>query len=362
MKLKSFLFVILICTSCFQLSAQIYRVDNAIAFYEQDSLPSAWREIMIATQHARTSQYPITWNYFYLIHLKMYEAAESKEIRDQIIPKIITGYNNCKSFDSDREYLPKLDSSFRNFTTYYKENARQTLSENQLEEHVYFQETYIACLDALDKPVGFQYFQLGESNMELRNYEMAIQDFRNAIAHDFRAEEAYLNVLILLDELNKKQEEELTYIKALSLYPSSDKLHHLDIHKALYKQLSFKAKSSIEELIASGEASPDLYMMLGDANDQMNYTTEAVAAYEKAIRLDSTDFYNCLKVGAYYLSIGIQEANEEYVAQANILLERCRSKNPDDLVLLKLLRRLYIEIKDVKSFEQVDARIHSLTN
>lgn len=346
----------------YRAEAQVYRIDNAVAHFESDSLMEAVMDIEIAIKHPRTSKFPRTWNYYYLINHKRYELARTKEDRDLLIPLVIKGYNNCKIYDTEKEYINALDASFREFTSYFKDNAKQMLNENELESHIYFQENYIACLDALGQPVGFQYFQLGESNMKLRNYELALEDFRNSIKHDFRVEESYLNLLLLLDELDQEKEEELTYIKALSLYPSSDKLHHLDIHKALYKQLSFKAKSSIEELLHEGESSADLYMMLGDANDQMSYTTEAIDAYKLAIEANPLDFYNCLKVGGYLLTQGITLAEPAYIDQSKILLESCESKNPEDLVLLNTLRKLYIETKDVDAFQKVDAKIQSLTN
>ncbi|WP_456462138.1 hypothetical protein [Reichenbachiella sp.] len=342
--------------------AQVYRIDNAVEHLEADSLAEAVKDINLAIKHPRTSKFPRTWNYYYLINHKRYTLAESRQERDEFIPLVIEGYKNCKTYDADNQYINNLDSSFRLFTTYFKDNAKQMKNENELESYIYFQENYIACLDALGKPVGYQYFQLGESNMKLRDYELALGDFRHAIQHDFRVEEAYLNVLILLDELDRPKEEELAYVKALSLYPTSDKLHHLDIHKALYKQLSFKAKSAIEELLDQGESSADLYMMLGEANDQMSYKEEAIEAYQMAIKTNPSDFYNCLKVGEYLLSQGIALHNSAYIQQSKQLLEDCQSKSPDDLVLLNTLRRLYIETKNVDEFQKVDAKIFSLTN
>lgn len=362
MKTRILLLLLFIATFSTGLVAQVYRIDNAIEHFESDSLVEAVVDINIATKHSRTSKFARTWNYYYLINHKCYKLAKTKQERDEFIPMVIEGYKNCKTFDTDNQYIHQLDSSFRLFTAYFKDNAKQMRNENELESYIYFQENYIACLDALGKPVGYQYFQLGESNMKLRNFELALEDFRHAIQHNFRLEEAYLNVLILLDELDQPKEEELAYVKALSLYPSSDKLHHLDIHKALYKQLSFKAKSAIEELLDQGESSADLYMMLGDANDQMSYTVEAIEAYQMAIKVNPSDFYNCLKVGEFLLLQGIKLAEPAYIQQSKVLLEDCQSKSPDDLVLLNTLRRLYIETKNVEAFQKVDAKILSLTN
>lgn len=343
-------------------SAQVYRIDNSLKYLEADSLSAALREINFAIKHPRTSRYARTWSYYYQINLKRYENAGVRETRDEIIPLVIQGYTNCKAFDTDNTYLPAMDSSFRAFTQYYKDNAKQMLNENRLVEYIYFQEVYIACLDALGKPVGFHYFQLGESNMKLRNYEVALQDFEHALNHKFREEEAYLNLLLLLGELEREKEGELIYVKALQHFPNSEKLHHLDIHKALYKQLSFKAKSTIAKRLEEGESGSDLFMMLGDANDQMGLYNEAIAAYRKAVDIDPRDFYNCLKVGTYLLAYAIENESDEFIGQSKQLLEGCQQFDPNDLVMLQSLRRLYVETKNIDAFNKVNERIEELTN
>ncbi|MEP4095159.1 tetratricopeptide repeat protein [Reichenbachiella sp.] len=358
-RLSYFLILIVMASSA---SAQMYRVDNALKFLETDSLSAALREINFAINHPRTSNYARTWSHYYQINLKRYHNASLREKRDEIIPMVIEGYSKCKNLDADLAYLPWLDSSFRTFTQYYKDNAKQMLNENQLVEYIYFQEAYIACLDALGKPVGFQYFQLGESNMRLRNYEVALQDFQHAIEHKFREEESYLDILLLLGELERKKERELVYVKALQRFPNSEKLHHLDIHQALYKQLSFKAKSTITKRLEEGESGSDLYMMLGDANDQMGLYDEAIDAYETAVKIDSTDFYNCLKVGTYLLHHAINNESSQFIDQSKRLLESCQKFDPNDLVMLQSLRRLYVETKNIDAFNEVNERIESLTN
>lgn len=123
-----------------------------------------------------------------------------------------------------------------------------------------------------------------------------------------------------------------------------------------------------------------LYWAEGNLNEKLNRPENAIASYEKAIKVDSTYFNAVFNIGAIHFNQGVdilnaakdipinQEAKytaemlraEEKFKQALPYIEKAATLEPENLDCLRSLKEIYIRLKMNDKYNSVKQKLESL--
>ncbi|MFY0627561.1 MAG: hypothetical protein JXR07_14760 [Reichenbachiella sp.] len=340
-------------------NAQTYRVENAITKYNQDSLSRAIKEISYAQKHSRTSQYPKTWYWSYLINLELLIGAISDEDSTKYLNDLQYAYSQCRiSSTASTVYLDSLSLSFEPLMNQLQRTALAHYENENYDLFLKYQLQYIDCEIAFGKIPGESYFLLASGYYEEREFEKAIDTYSSCIDNNYRVEDAMINRINLYYKIDQHDNADIALAEALLKYPKSNKLLYIEIYYFLDHQLHFKARTKINEYLALDKNNAELYYLEGRTYQATKFFEEAELSYDKAAGLGQKNVEINLKVASQLCEIYVETNNDELISKAISYLEKAESMDSNNELILTMLSDLYIKTRDAKSFQRIDDKLY----
>lgn len=339
-------------------NGQTYRIQNAKRFLEAGDLDSANYHIQYAMKHSRTSQYAKTWHCYFMIN-KGYLNLSTISSNDSAsyLNELFVAFEKCRTYDETDEFTSAIRPHMVSICEDFKKRAATYHEIHRVHSYTKIQELYVQCLKALGMLPKKESFELAEAHQDLRNYEDALKHYRYCIDQKYDTEHAYIESINVLFEMNEPDRADELYVEAITAFPLSTKLIFIEIGQLISKKLFFKARTRILEALNVNGPNADLYLLLGQVNDELGLDEDAIDAYSKAGKSASANFDICLKVGMFFLEKGNDTNNSELYANAKIYLEKSESINAQDTTLLLSLRDLYLKSGDIPNYERINKKL-----
>ena len=248
---------------------------------------------------------------------------------------------------------PKYYQTYINLSSVAKlESLRDDISEFKRKKYKSEQEKYLKQalkINLNDKRV---YLELGNYELEQKNFEKAIKYFNTALVYDDEYFEAYLGIAIAYIESGNMQKALLALRNAGALNSKSDEISFYLAKMCILDNKFDEAKEYLEDAVSKADDS-DYYLELGKIYFGKNDYTKASEMFLKAQSLDvrlknTAELYNYLGL-CYYHTKDLKNAYSN--------LKKAVDMNPDNVIYMYNLSLVYKSTKQDSEYQKMYQKI-----
>jgi tetratricopeptide (TPR) repeat protein len=155
---------------------------------------------------------------------------------------------------------------------------------------------------------------------EVKQYDKAIADFKQAIVLDPKLEEAYNNLGLTYCDAGMLDESIKTLNDAIKLNPKTDKPYY-NMGNTYAKAGDYnKAIEWYTKAVALNKDYSDAYNNIGNSFAAMKDYTHAIENYKKVIEIDPNNSKVLYNIGVTYHMLGDDKTADEYIARSKAVV------------------------------------------
>jgi tetratricopeptide (TPR) repeat protein len=347
-----------------------------IATAPTESLSSGMSEetynlLMVGQSDAFTTQAETLNNKQYTVHVfdnkKVYFENSVIQFWDVLkyeapnpIQRAYEAYSKAKSLDTGEKNAKKLKENLKTLATLSRSEAFNKFNLSKYPEAVEYFALTIDCSDAAGEIDTLSIYYAGVLAIEAKNYAAAEKYLKRAIETGYIENgDTYAYLSEALKELDKIEEARVILEKGFEGNPENQQIVISLINN--YMASGKDPKDIIPLIRKAQEKEPtnlNLHIVEGDLLEKLKDTESAAKCYQKAIDINSKDFFGYYKLGLLYFNIGaeysklsVEEKDQkEYdrllgLADAELkkslpFLEKAFELNPKEISTIQALKEI----------------------
>ncbi len=245
-------------------------------------------------------------------------------------------------------FNPKYTQTYINLAQVAKIESLENANNKFKKEQERYLKQALKC-NPNDKRI---YLELGNIELEEKNYEKALKYFNTALVYDDEYYEAYLGIAIVYIESGNMQKALLALRNAGALNSKSDEISFYLAKMCILDEKFDEAKEYLEDAISKAENS-DYYLELGKIYYAKNDYSKASQMFLKAQSLD-TRLKNAAELYNY---TGLCYYHTKDLNNALSNLKRAVELNPDNVIYMYNLSLAYKSAKMDSEYQKIYQKI-----
>lgn len=213
-----------------------------------------------------------------------------------------------------------------------------------------------------------------------KKYAEAIPSYEEARSFNYGGSNTYIFLKSCYLELNDTTKALTTLQAGIEKFPNDANILIELINLYLLTGKDAEALEYIDRAIVNDPANKSLHFARGTLLDKLKRTDDAIAAYDKALKIDANYFDAFYNLGVVYYNLAVElfkqadaiPANkpkdydakkaeaENALRQALPYMEKAHAINPSERSSLETLKSLYIRLKMTEKFNETKAKLEAL--
>jgi tetratricopeptide (TPR) repeat protein len=274
--------------------------------------------------------------------------------------KSYEAYMKAKSLDTGGKNAKKLKENLTLLAALSKTEALNKFYLSRYPEAVDYFVISIDCSAEVGEIDTLSIYYAGVISIEAKNYALAEKYLKQAIdIGNTEKGDAYAYLAEAEKELGKLDEARAILEKGFAVNPENQQVIIALINS--YMSAGEDPKKIIELITKAQEKEPEninLYIVEGDLREKLNDTEGAIKCYNKAIEINSNDFFGYYKLGLLHFNIGAkyseqaisEKDNKEYERLLNLadtelkkslpFLNKAYELNPQEVSTIQALKEI----------------------
>ena len=375
--MKRFLSLILIL-STMGVMAQSAKVVSAYNTMKSGEFDKAKDYIDAATTHEKTMNSEKTWRYRGEIYYSI-AASEADYGVDKVmaIDESIKSYQKALELDVKKKWTDESSTGLGNAQV-----LAVNMGINAYNEANYTQsrDVFKIAADAAEGMGAFDTLSVyngGLAAEQAEDYESAVERYKKCTEVDYLGAKMFLYIANIYQK-TEQPEKYLEIVKeGRAKHPEDADLIVYELNYYLQNDKFEEAENNLKLAIEKEPDNKQLHFSLGVVYDNLGRMDDAVAAYERAIAIDSEYFDSVYNLGALYFNQGVEmnnEANEiednkayaakreeakEVFKQAKPHLEKAHELDATDLGAMSSLSQLYALLGETEKYTEMKAKLEA---
>jgi tetratricopeptide (TPR) repeat protein len=283
--------------------------------------------------------------------------------------KSYEAYSKAKSLDTEGKNAKKLKENFTLLAALTKADAFNKFNLNKYADAVEFFALSIDCSSEAGEIDTLSIYYAGVLSIEAKNYALAEKYLRKAVEIGYIEKgDTYFYLSEATKELGKVEETRELLEKGFGENPENQQLIIALINNYMS---SGKDPKDIIPLITKAQEKEkenvNLYNVEGDLRERLDDIEGAIKCYDKAMKINPSDFFSYYKRGLLHFNIGAKYSEQAVSEKDNKEYERLLTLADEELKkALPFLEKAFElnpnEISTIQALKQINFRFRMENN
>jgi Tfp pilus assembly protein PilF len=367
---------LLVSVAVFGQKAKRTSANNYLQYGELDNAKEA---IDPTIEHETTMGEAKTWFFRGQIYQAIYETQDEKykALHDNPLGVAFESFLKCKELD-DKNYHTDMVLQYLNIEgkQFVNEGITRYNAKDYAGALAAFQNTLRACeIKEIKRVDSLAIYYAGACAELTGDLALAEKYFRQAIAIDYKAEQAFVRMIRMYQGAENEAKAFELLKEGRAKYPNNQTMVTDEVNVYLKQDKHAEAMKALEVAIQGEPGNASLHFAYGFVNDRLaakeveanpngnetylNYLAAAEKSYAKSVELDGNNFDAVYNLGALYFNQAVKmneaanliddmkkfevarDAADVVFDKALPILEKAYSITPDDKGVLVSLKQLY---------------------